>query len=351
MKKEFDTEKDIRWGIVGAGDVCEKKSGPGLYKAPGSALQGITKRDPKAAEEFAARHSVPRWYTNPSELINDPEVDAVYVATPPHLHRTFAEEAMRAGKPVLVEKPMATNAADCDAMIACSIATGSSLWVAYYRRGLEKFVAIKRAIEEGAIGEPRSVSLELSQNRDRYASDGTAVPWRVDPAIAGGGVIADMGSHMLDLVDWILGPISISSSIVANRAGDYAAEDLVSAVFTTGCAMASQTDGGGAPQAAVVGTAVWDFTGRRECDHTVIRGSEGAIEFSTFDDRPAVIEKNGERNEMAAYRFPPHVHQPLIELINAELRGGDAAPCDALSGARTNRVLDAILNQYYLTKR
>lgn len=351
--KVINKDTEIRWGIIGAGDVCEKKSGPGFYKAPGSTLQAITKRDPEAAVAFAGRHSVPTWYTDPKQLIQDPAVDAVYVATPPHLHRRFAEDAMRAGKPVLVEKPMATNAVDCDAMIECSIATGSALWVAYYRRGLEKFVAIKGAIEEGVIGEPRSVSIELSQNRARYASDGADSPWRVNPAIAGGGVIADMGSHMLDLVDWLLGPIAVSSSVVTNRSGDYAAEDLVGAVFTAGVGATGEAIKGvsTAAGAAVVGTAVWDFAGRRECDHTVIRGSEGAIEFSTFDDRPAVIEDNGTRREMPSYPFPPHVHQPLIELINAELRGADTSPSTATSGARTNRVLDAILGEYYLTPR
>ena len=145
-----------------------KKSGPALYKAPGSKLAAITKRKPDAAQDFAARHGVERWYTDPAELIADDTVDVVYVATPPHLHREFAEQAMRAGKPVLVEKPMATNTADCDAMIELSAETGVSLWVAYYRRALEKFVAIKAALESGVIGEPRSI-VELSQDRARYA--------------------------------------------------------------------------------------------------------------------------------------------------------------------------------------
>lgn len=327
--------KKIRWGIIGAGDVCEVKSGPGFYKAPESGLVAITKRDPEAAQEFAGRHGVARWYTEPEKLIADEEVDAVYVATPPHLHRRFAEEAMLAGKPVLVEKPMATRAADCDAMMEVSMRTGNPLWVAYYRRALDKFVAIRDAIEAGEIGEPRSVVLEFSQNRERYTPGKEGAPWRVDPTVAGAGVVADMGSHMLDLLDWFLGPITAVSGRATNRAREYAAEDLIAATFLAGS------------NAAVTGSALWDISGRQEADRTVIRGSEGAIEYSTFNDAPAVLYKDGAVTQMAKKPFPKHVHQPLIELINQELRGGEPAPTTASSGARTNRVLDALVADYY----
>ncbi len=323
----------VRWGIIGAGDVCEKKSGPGLYKAPGSRLTAITKRSEEAARDFAARHNVGRWYTDPERLIHDPEVDVVYVATPPHLHRQFAEAAMNAGKSVLVEKPMATSAVDCDAMIECARANGVSLWVAYYRRGLQKFIDIKDALDSGAIGTPNSVIVEFSQNRDRYSGSGDNELWRVNPESAGAGIVADMGSHMLDLVDWFLGPLSSVHAVAVNRAGDYDAEDVVTAAFTTG--------------GPAVGAAIWDFSGRMEVDRTVIRGSEGTIEFSTFDDAPARLTKDGVTVEMVRRPFPEHVHQPLIELILEEIRGGAPAPTTATSGARTNRVLDALVASYY----
>jgi len=336
MKKRWNNDETIRWGIIGAGDVCEKKSGPALYKAPGSTLQAITRRDPAAAKDFAARHGVPAWYTDPAELVADPEVDVVYVATPPHLHRRFAEAALDAGKPVLVEKPMATTSADCDAMIERSIATGVPLWVAYYRRSLEKFRAVKDVIDTGGIGKPQSILLEFSQDRSRYESSETGAPWRVNPDVAGAGVIADMGSHMLDLVDWFLGPIGSVHSVVTNRAGDYDAEDLVSATFTAGTG-----------SSLAVGTALWDFAGRQEIDRTIIRGSEGALEYSTFDDAPVRLLRDGSVTEPASAPFPPHVHQPLIESILGELRGGPPSPSTATSGARTNRVLDAIVAGYY----
>ena len=164
-KDEKERMEGIGWGIIGAGDVCEVKSGPGFAKAPGSSLAAIMKRDAAAAEDFARRHGADRWYTDARALIEDPKVDAVYVATPPHLHGRFAVEAMRAGKPVLVEKPMGMSGADCDGMIAASLESGQSLWTAYYRRALDKFITIRRAIEEGGIGAVRSVLIELSWGR------------------------------------------------------------------------------------------------------------------------------------------------------------------------------------------
>ncbi|MDA3948888.1 MAG: Gfo/Idh/MocA family oxidoreductase [Spirochaeta sp.] len=237
---------------------------------------------------------------------------------------------------------MATTAADCDAMIEVSAETGVPLWVAYYRRGLEKFVAIKTAMESGVIGEPHSIVLELSQDRARYAAPDGNEPWRVNPETAGAGIIFDMGSHMLDLVDWLFGPISVESSVAVNRAGDYQAEDVVSASFIAGTATTGRF---------VTGAALWDFSGRRETDRTIIRGSEGAIEYSTFDDAPALLAKDGTTTEMAAHPYPPHVHQPLVELINAELRGGAKSPSTATSGARTNRVLEALVGGYYAAQR
>lgn len=335
----MDSNRTVSWGIIGAGDVCEKKSGPGFYKAPNSRLAAITKRSKEGAADFARRHNVPDWYTDPQRLIDDPEVEAVYIATPPYLHRMYAEAAMRAGKPVLVEKPMATSVADCDAMLECSFKTGVPLWVAYYRRGLEKFVAIKKVLSAGIIGEPRSVLIEFSQDRSRYGSPKGEELWRVDPPRSGAGIIADMGSHMLDLLDWFLGTVSPVSSLATNQGSKCKAEDIVAATFI----VRSREN----PDSYVSGSALWDFSGRTEKDRTVIRGSEGTLEYSTFDDKPVLLQTEGSVTEMDQKAFPDHVHQAIIDMINNEIRGGVPAPCDAISAARTNRVLEAFVSPFY----
>src|SRR5688500_4072884 len=104
---------EIRWGIIGCGDVTEVKSGPGFQKARGSALVAVMRRDRAKAEDFARRHGVPRAYTDAEALIADPDVDAVYIATPPSSHRALALQVAAARKPCLVEKPMAMTHDEC----------------------------------------------------------------------------------------------------------------------------------------------------------------------------------------------------------------------------------------------
>ena len=118
-----------RWGIIGCGDVTEVKSGPALQKATGSALVAVMRRDLSKAQDYARRHGVPRAYNSADALINDPEVDAVYIATPPSSHCALTLAVAAAGKPCLVEKPMAMNHGECRRMIEACAARGVPLWV------------------------------------------------------------------------------------------------------------------------------------------------------------------------------------------------------------------------------
>src|SRR3954469_15798046 len=151
----------VRWGIIGCGDVTEKKSGPGFQKATNSALVAVMRRDAAKAADYAKRHGVPRWYLDGAQLIADPEVDAVYVATPPASHEQYAVMAARAGKPVYVEKPMGRTHAECVRMIEAARSAGTPLFVAYYRRCLPSFLRVKQLIDDGAIGDVRLVNVSL----------------------------------------------------------------------------------------------------------------------------------------------------------------------------------------------
>ena len=151
--------ENVNWGILGCGDVCERKSGPPMYKTPHSALAAVMRRDAAKAADFARRHGVPKSYTDADALIADPGVDIVYVATPPDSHRELALKVLAAGKPVYVEKPMAMNHAECLDMIAAAERSGQRLFVAYYRRALPYFLKVKELLDSGAIGEVLSVDL------------------------------------------------------------------------------------------------------------------------------------------------------------------------------------------------
>ena len=186
----------IRWGIIGCGDVTEVKSGPGFQKADGSSLLAVMRRDGKLAEDYANRHQVPRWYDDANELINDPDVDAVYVATPPAFHKEYVLRCAKVGKPVYVEKPMAMNTAETLEMTKACKEADVPLFVAFYRRSMPRFLRIKELLDSKIIGDIRYVTV---RNTTPCLEDTEVkeLPWRVDPALAGGGYFMDIGCHTL----------------------------------------------------------------------------------------------------------------------------------------------------------
>jgi 1,5-anhydro-D-fructose reductase (1,5-anhydro-D-mannitol-forming) len=317
----------VRWGIVGCGDVTEIKSGPGFQKADGSALVAVMRRNRGKAEDYARRHGVARAYGDAAALIADPEVDAIYIATPPDSHASLALDVASAGKPCLVEKPMARNHAECVRMVEAFAAAGVPLWVAYYRRALPRFLRIKEQLETGAVGRPTSVRVQVT---DRLARGADAANWRFDPAIAGAGLFLDLASHGVDLLDFLFGPITEAHGVALNTGGSYAAEDVTNAVFRFG----NQLSGSG----------TWNFNADAKTDTLTIAGSEGTIVSPIFSDTDLVVSRAGVE-ERWPVRNPPHVHQPLIQTIVNELRGHGTCPSTAESGARASWVMDRCLGR------
>ena len=322
--------RTIGWGMIGCGDVTEVKSGPGFQKAEHSRLVAVMRRNGELARDYARRHGVPRWYDAADALLADPDVEAVYIATPPYAHRDYTLMAAAAGKPVYVEKPMAMRSADCQTMIAACRDAGVPLFVAYYRRTLPRFLKVKEIIDSGLIGQPRVVTVALY--RPHSASASGAPDWRVDPAVAGGGLFVDMGCHTLDFLDYALGPIRTAHGLAANREKLYSAEDTITAAFEF--------------ESGVQGTGLWWFASPISLDRTEILGTRGRVAFATFENAPVVLEAGGKRSEFAI-PHPPHVQQPLIQTVVDHLNGVGTCPSTGNSAARTTRVMDQILASYY----
>lgn len=318
---------EVRWGIIGCGEVCEVKSGPAFQKAAGSALAAVMRRDAGKARDFAARHGVPRWYSDAAELLADPGVDAVYVATPPDGHARYALMAARAGKPVYVEKPLARSYAECEAMIEGCRSAGVPLFAAYYRRRLPRFLKAKEILDAGGIGAVRSVQVTLS--RTPVAPAAGPVPWRFDPAVAGGGLFLDLASHTLDLLDFLLGPIAEARGMAANLSRAHAVEDTVAACF--------------AFDSGALGSGSWSFSAGRREDRVEIAGDAGRLAFSTFGDDPVLWESPAGVREYSLAN-PAHIQLPLIQSIVDELRGEGKCPSTGESAARTSKVMDAVLS-------
>ena len=323
--------KTVRWGIIGCGNVTEVKSGPALQKVEGSSLVAVMRRRGDLAEDYARRHNVPRWYDDAEALIGDPEVNAVYVATPPDAHEMYTIMAAEAGKPVYVEKPMARSYQECQAMIEACREAGVPLYVAYYRRGLPRFLQVKALIESGAIGEVRFVSVMLYQPSSARDHDPQNLPWRVIPEIAGAGYYFDLASHTLDYLDYALGPIREVQGFATNQGGYYDAEDIVTGSFVF--------------ESGVHGVGTWCFTACAHVDLNEIVGSEGVVRFSTFGVEPVVLETREGATEFPIDN-PPHVQQPLIQTVVDDLLGTGTCPSTGESAARTSRVMDEMLKGY-----
>jgi predicted dehydrogenase len=337
----IETKRTIRWGIIGCGDVCEVKSGPGFAKAENSALVAVMRRDSDKARDFAQRHGVPRWYDDAQQLIDDPEVDAVYVATPPSSHEEYAVRVALSGKPVYVEKPMACTHQQCQRMIEAAQVAQTPLFVAYYRRALPRFLKVREILQSGGIGEVRAVTCQHHQRalidlRDGNSMDAAKLPWRVRPEIAGAGLFLDLASHTLDLLDFLLGPIESVKSTAANQAGLYPAEDIVTGHWQH--------------RSGVLGTGVWCFSAGHNFERNELIGSQGHLVFSTFGQEPIEWHsQNGLQTFEIAH--PPHIQQPLIQAIVDELNGKGTSPSKGESAARTSWVMDQFLESYRRDKK
>jgi predicted dehydrogenase len=302
--------------------VTEVKSGPGFQRAHDSALTAVMRRDRAKAEDYATRHGVPRSYDRAAALIEDPDVDAIYVATPPSTHLELALMAAAARKPCLVEKPMAMNHAECVAMIDAFRARGVPLWVAYYRRALPRFLAVRERIAARAIGTLTSIHVQVTE---RLAAGAVLSNWRFDPAVSGGGLFVDLASHCFDLLDFIAGPIADARGFATNTGGAYAPEDVTAAAFVF--------------ESGVGGTGVWNFNAQDKTDTIVFTGTHGTITTPVFTDGDVLIDIDG-CLEALPIRNPPHVHQPLIQTIVDEIGGRGRCESTGESAARATWVMD-----------
>lgn len=318
----------INWGIIGCGDVTEVKSGPAFNKVPGSKLVAVMRRNAEKAEDYAKRHNVPLWYADAEQLIHDPGVNAIYIATPPSSHEAYALAAIKAGKPVYVEKPMTVNYAAAQNMAKAANAANVKLTVAHYRRRWPLFQQLKSLLEQQAIGDVRLVRLQLLQQPPTATqlSDEKYV-WRFDPAVSGGGLFHDLAPHQLDILYYLFGSAATVTGVATNQGGFYAAPDLVTGTihFTNG----------------IVFTGSWCFTAAEPNDVCEIIGSKGSLRFSFFHDNGITLQSNHETTRFDFERLQ-HVQQPMIEEVVQYFSGNVSNPCSGEEGAEIMRWIEVI---------
>ena len=315
-----DAPKEVVWGIIGCGDVVEKKSGPALQNAPRSRVAAVMRRDRAKAEDFARRHGIPRAYGDVDALLADPEINAVYIATPPGSHLEIALKVAAAGYPLYVEKPAARTAKECETMERAF--SKLPLFVAYYRRAYPRYVKLKQDLAAGRLGAIQSVSYVFS----RRPAPPRAGDWRHDAERSGGGRFVDIGSHALDLIDFLLGPLERVRASASGPAGQV--ETRVEMHFRVG---------------NVDGTATWNFEASESEDLLIISGSEGSVRVPSAMNGRDLVWPDG----VESYDPPDPVQLPLVtKVVDAILDGSDC-PSTATSSTRTSRAIDAALGHYY----
>lgn len=331
MKNEVPISNTLQWGIIGCGDVTEVKSGPAFSKVPNSSLVAVMRRDSEKAKDYAKRHAVPLWFDDAKKLINDPTVNAVYVATPPKFHEEFTIAALQAGKPVYVEKPMAIDTAACLRMMSVSESTNVKLCIAHYRRALPKFLKIKELLASKVIGQIRTIRMQMLQPDKSSIIAGTESNWRVNPALSGAGLFYDLAPHQLDLMMFFFGSPTETFGMSANQAGLYEAEDIVTGIMRL-------------PE-NILFNGIWCYTvgeGLQE-DLCEIIGSQGKISFPIFDHTLCIQTGNQIINE--SFEPPQHIQQPMIEKVVQYFLGLGPNPCSAHDAIESMQVMDNFLNK------
>lgn len=316
---------EVRWGILGCGDVCEVKSGPAFNKVANSTLVAVMRRDREKAADFARRHNVGRYYSEASELINDPDINAIYIATPPSHHEQLAIQCMEAGKPVYIEKPVALNTASCERILAFSRKSGIKASVAHYRRGLPLFRKIRSSLQSGVIGKPSLIIARTLQ----APSDKIGAPdyWRITPEVSGGGLFFDLAPHQLDIFYWLFGKPTTVHGFSVNQKNLYSAPDLTTVEVLFGEKVLLQ--------------GVWAFNVAKseEMETCEIIGDRGKISFSFF--RTSDIEvstANGKERITADY--PENIQQPMIDEVVKFFRDEGPNPCSLEDAVVTMRIMD-----------
>lgn len=327
----FSEEKPLRWGVIGCGAVAEIKSVPAYKITPGFEVAMVMRRDSEKAEDYAKRHRIPRWTTDADEVIGNPNIDAVYIATPPDTHKFYALKVVAAGKPCCIEKPMAPTYDDSLAIYEAFRKGDVPLFIAYYRRSLPRFLKVKQWLDDGLIGEVRHIHWQKTKPPSELDLS-KKYNWRTDLAIARGGYFDDLASHGLDLFIFLLGDIVEVNGTATNQLGLYTAFDAVAAHW--------MHDGG------ITGTGNWNFGTHDRTDKVEILGSEGSIRFAVLDEAPIELN-NASGHQALEIAHPEHIQEFHAGNIKHHLLGESVHPSTGKTGLHTSWVMEKILNGNY----
>jgi predicted dehydrogenase len=316
----------VRWGLIGCGDIAAKRVAAALRDGAGSALVAVARARTELAAEFAKRHGARRWHADWRDVLRDPEVDAVYVATPVRLHAEQAVAAAEAGKHVLCEKPMAVDVPACERMVRAARDHRVRLGVAYYRHLYPVIARLRALLASGEIGRPVLAQAQAFEPFAPTAEHPRA--WLLRKAESGGGPMMDFGCHRIEVLLDLLGPVAEVRGFPANvRFPERDVEDTC---------VAHLSFRGGAQAVLTVTHAAFE---RR--DTLEVLGTEGSAQVPVLNEGLLrIVTAAGTREE----RHPPaaNLHQPLVEDFVAAVREGRDPAVTGEAGLEVSRALAAI---------
>jgi len=321
--------KQLNWGFIGCGSVTEIKSGPAYQQTEYFNVTAVMRRDKKKLEDYAKRHNIKTTYSDAEGLINDSNIDAVYIATPPDSHKHYALKVAKAGKPCCIEKPLSPNYSDSLTIQKAFENNNTPLFVAYYRRSLPRFLKIKEWLANHYIGDIRHISAHLTKPASKIDLAKTS-NWRTDINVAPAGYFDDLASHGLDLFIFLLDTIADAKGFSLNQQGLYSSKDAVTASWIH--------------QNGITGSGTWNFGCNDHLDKVTIYGSKGTINFSVFHENPILLNSDT-KNEELFIKNPKHIQQFHVQNMSEFLQGKILShPSTGKSALHTAWVMDKILN-------
>lgn len=329
MSNKTENTKIIRWGILGCGNVTELKSGPAYQKTEGFKIEAVMRRDAEKSADYAQRHGISKYYSDADQLINDPNIDAIYIATPPDTHHFYGLKVATAGKICCIEKPLAPNYQESLEIYEAFKTRNIPLFTAYYRRSLPRFLQIKSWLDENKIGSVRSIRWNLTKTTSPQDL-AQEYNWRTDAKVAPGGYFDDLASHGLDLFCFLLGAIKEVSGIAINQQGLYSAKDAITACWLH--------------ESGITGNGNWNFGSSKREDIVEIAGSMGKISFSIFENDPIILENQEGKIELQI-EHPENVQYYHVQNIKDHLLGKSQHPSADFSAVHTSWVMDKILGK------
>ncbi len=316
-------ESSIRWGVIGAGDVFEHKSGPALYGTPNSKLVAVMRTNAAVAEKTAARHGALRWYTDAAALVADPDVNAVYIASPHYMHPDHVALAARAGKSILCEKPIGVDGDQAQQCVDLCRARGVNLTVAYYRRFWAVTQAMRAYLRDGAIGEVVGARVQVT---DFFAGTDERT-WLLSRAKSGGDALANVGAHWVDLARYLLGEVTDVMAYCSSKFSGFETDET----NLTQMLMAS-------------GALVSLFVTRRTpavTNELDIFGTEGRLYASPLSDGNLLLHRRGRDPEQLEYPRTGVMHADLIAALVPRLLRGEPSPLPGEEAVAAWRVMEA----------